>query len=143
MDNDSAGDSVDLMRLKKSNLEVLSGFGDVLIEIICRDTVAGHNVRRILSLALLDELIALDSSCPGGGGGVGGGTWMWYISREGYLKNIIETLVRGDNEMVNLLVPNGSALTSRADDAGQITNTVFFNYNDNLTIATAPRKALH
>ena len=46
---------------------------------------------RILSLALLDELIALDSSSPGGGGS-GGGTWMWYISREGYLKNIIETL---------------------------------------------------
>ena len=46
---------------------------------------------RILSLALLDELIALDASSPGGGG-IGGGSWMWYISREGYLKNIIETL---------------------------------------------------
>jgi len=31
---------------------------------------------------------------------------MWYISREGYLKNIIETLVRGDNELLKLLAPS-------------------------------------
>jgi len=94
------GSSLEVMRLRKANLEALTGFGDSLMEIICRDTVSGHDVRRILALALLDELIALDSN---------GSTWMWYISREGYLKNIIETLVRGDSELLNLLSPNNAA----------------------------------
>ena len=44
--DNAGGSSVDQLRLRKANLDVLSSFGDVIIEIICRDTVAGHDVRR-------------------------------------------------------------------------------------------------
>ena len=46
--DNAGGSSVDQLRLRKANLDVLSSFGDVIIEIICRDTVAGHDVRRYL-----------------------------------------------------------------------------------------------
>ena len=83
----------DLAKLRKANIDVLSGFGDVLIDTICRDSVSGHDIRRILALGLLDQLISLDKK----------GTWMWYVSREGYLKHIIEMLASEDTELLKLL----------------------------------------
>lgn len=75
-------EKADAARFFKANVEVLAGFGDVLIDTICRDTASGHDIRRILALGLLDQLIALDKQ----------GAWMWYVSREGYLKYVIDTL---------------------------------------------------
>ena len=86
---------LDIAKLKKANIDVLSGFGDMLIDTICRDSVSGHDIRRILALGLLDQLISLDKK----------GTWMWYVSREGYLKHIIEMLSSEDNELLNMLSP--------------------------------------
>ena len=86
---------LDIAKLRKANIDVLSGFGDMLIDAICRDSVSGHDIRRILALGLLDQLISLDKK----------GTWMWYVSREGYLKHIIEMLSSEDNELLNMLSP--------------------------------------
>ena len=86
---------LDIAKLRKANIDVLSGFGDMLIDTICRDSVSGHDVRRILALGLLDQLISLDKK----------GTWMWYVSREGYLKHIIEMLSSEDNELLKMLSP--------------------------------------
>ena len=40
-------------RLRKANCDVLSSFGDVFIDVICRDAVSGHDVRKMLALSLL------------------------------------------------------------------------------------------
>ncbi len=45
--------STDTGRLKKANIDVLSSFGDVFIDVICRDAVSGHDVRKMLALSLL------------------------------------------------------------------------------------------
>ena len=86
---------IDIAKLRKANIDVLTGFGDILIDTICRDSVSGHDIRKILALGLLDQLISLDKK----------GTWMWYVSREGYLKHIIEMLGSEDNELAMLLSP--------------------------------------
>ena len=47
-------------KLKKANLEVLLGYGDAFLDIVCRDSVSGHEIRMMLALSLLDELICLE-----------------------------------------------------------------------------------
>ena len=47
-------------KLKKANLEVLLGYGDAFLDIFCRDSVSGHEIRMMLALSLLDELICLE-----------------------------------------------------------------------------------
>lgn len=70
-------------RLKKANLEVLHGYGDAFLDVVCRDAVSGHEIRMMLALSLLDELICLE----------GRGAWLYYLSKQGYLRHIIESLV--------------------------------------------------
>ena len=82
-------------RLKKANLEVLHGYGDAflgksisrkkyhcviffvhvlfVIDVVCRDAVSGHEIRMMLALSLLDELICLE----------GRGAWLYYLSKQG------------------------------------------------------------
>ena len=49
-------------KLKKANLEVLLGYGDAFLDIVCRDSVSGHEIRMMLALSLLDELICLEGT---------------------------------------------------------------------------------
>ena len=54
------GKNSDEEKLKKANLEVLLGYGDAFLDIVCRDSVSGHEIRMMLALSLLDELICLE-----------------------------------------------------------------------------------
>ena len=40
---------------------------------VCRDAVSGHEIRMMLALSLLDELICLE----------GRGAWLYYLSKQG------------------------------------------------------------
>ena len=51
--NDDATSMSDGGRLRKSNCDVLASFGDVFIDVVCRDAVSGHDVRKMLALSLL------------------------------------------------------------------------------------------
>ena len=66
-------------RLKKANLEVLLGYGDAFLDIVCRDSVSGHEIRMMLALSVLDELLCLENR----------GSWLYYLTRQGYLRHII------------------------------------------------------
>jgi nuclear pore complex protein Nup205 len=59
-------------KFRKSNLELMLSFGDNFLDILCRDTVSGHDIRRMLALSVLDELVRLD----------GRGTWTHYMSAQ-------------------------------------------------------------
>ena len=50
----SGGSSMsDTGRLRKANCDVLSSFGDLFVDVVCRDAVSGHDVRKMLALSLL------------------------------------------------------------------------------------------
>ena len=47
-------------KLQKANLEVMLSYGTSLLEVLARDATTGHEVRRMLALAVLDEMTILD-----------------------------------------------------------------------------------
>jgi hypothetical protein len=51
--SDDSTSMSDSGRLRKANCDVLSSFGDVFIDVVCRDAVSGHDVRKMLALSLL------------------------------------------------------------------------------------------
>ena len=53
---------------------------------VCRDAVSGHEIRMMLALSLLDELICLE----------GRGAWLYYLSKQGkrqFFKKILEIVI--------------------------------------------------
>ena len=55
--------------------------------------MSGHEIRRMLALSLLDELIRIENR----------GSWLCYLSKQGYLRHIIESLVIEDDQLANLV----------------------------------------
>eukprot|EP00095_Tigriopus_kingsejongensis_P011855 maker-scaffold180_size281610-snap-gene-0.27 protein:Tk11855 transcript:maker-scaffold180_size281610-snap-gene-0.27-mRNA-1 annotation:"nuclear pore complex protein nup205" len=89
-------ESTSYQKFRKANLDIILDFGENFLDILCRDTVSGHNIRRMLALSVLDELIKLD----------GRGRWTFYMSNQGYLRHIIESLIKEDEELLTLLSPS-------------------------------------
>ena len=44
-------------------MEVIQGAGTSLLEILARDAVSGHEVRRMLAFAVLEEIVLMDRKC--------------------------------------------------------------------------------
>ncbi|CAB4060211.1 NUP205 [Lepeophtheirus salmonis] len=63
-------------KLRKANLEVLAGFGENFLEIICRDSVR---------------------------------SWIWYLSNQGYLRHLIESIKSEDEGLLQLMTSNSRA----------------------------------
>jgi len=90
---------------RKANLEVLQEFGENFLDTLCRDTVSGHDIRRMLALSVLVELVALDDR----------GGWTFYMSNQGYLRHIVESMAVEDEALARLLGPEDGA---EAESAG-------------------------
>merc|ERR550519_1659646 len=80
-------------KLHKANLEVVSSYGASFLEVVSRDACAGHEVRRMLALAVLDELVCLDRR----------GEAVRFLANQGFLKHIIESLITDQPGLVDLL----------------------------------------
>ena len=50
-------------KLQRVNMEVIQGAGTSLLEILARDAVSGHEVRRMLAFAVLEEIVLMDRKC--------------------------------------------------------------------------------
>ncbi|XP_023291874.2 nuclear pore complex protein Nup205 [Lucilia cuprina] len=74
-------------------VEVILQFGEKLIEIICHDCVAGHEICKMSALACIDVLLDIDTMS-----GI-----MNFISHHGYLSHIVESLAKSDEELCNTL----------------------------------------
>ncbi|KAM7343656.1 nuclear pore complex protein Nup205 [Cochliomyia hominivorax] len=74
-------------------VEVILQFGEKLIEIICHDCVAGHEICKMSALACIDVLLDIDTMF-----GI-----MNFISHHGYLSHIVESLAKSDEELCNTL----------------------------------------
>jgi nuclear pore complex protein Nup205 len=77
-------------KLQKTNLEiVLQQGGPALLEILARDASAGHEVRRMLALAVLDQLVVLDHQRTAG-------ACTRFLADQGFLKHLVESLLVDD-----------------------------------------------
>ena len=62
-------------KFRRANLDLLvSCGGDTFLDVVCRDTVSGHDIRRMLALSVIDELVNVEG---------GRGSWTHYMSNQG------------------------------------------------------------
>ena len=47
---------------------------NTFLDVVCRDTVSGHDIRRMLALSVIDELVNVEG---------GRGSWTHYMSNQG------------------------------------------------------------
>ncbi len=88
-------------KLQKANLDIILGQGGpALLEIVARDASSGHEVRRMLALALLDELVVLDRL----------GACTRFLTDQGFLRHLIDSLLVDEAALVDLLTqqPGGN-----------------------------------
>ncbi|XP_075154690.1 nuclear pore complex protein Nup205 [Haematobia irritans] len=77
----------------KMAIEVLLSFGDKLMETICHDCIAGHDICKMSALACIDVLLDIDSMAH----------LMNFIAHHGYLSHIIESIAKSDNQLCSTL----------------------------------------
>lgn len=74
-------------------VEVLQTFGDKLVEILCHDSTAGHDVVKMLALASVNLLLDIDTMTQ----------FINFISTRGYLAHIIDSLLKTDHRLQKIL----------------------------------------
>ncbi|XP_064463706.1 nuclear pore complex protein Nup205-like [Ornithodoros turicata] len=83
----------DTERLRQNHMEMVSSYGEQLMEVVCRDVCSGHEVTQMLALATLDVILSLDVRQH----------WLSYLSRKGYLRHLIDSIMNNDEEIKNFL----------------------------------------
>ncbi|XP_039625995.1 nuclear pore complex protein Nup205 isoform X3 [Polypterus senegalus] len=87
-------------KLQRENLFIIESYGTALMEVICRDACDGHEIGRMLALAVLDAVmdrhISIDKECQ----------WLQYMANSGYLKVLVQSLRQDDTMLQCLLVPH-------------------------------------
>ncbi|XP_069822932.1 nuclear pore complex protein Nup205 [Dendropsophus ebraccatus] len=82
-------------KLQRDNLVIFESYGAALMEVICRDSCDGHEVYRMLALALLDRIVCVDKQQQ----------WLLYLCNSGYLQSLVDSLAQDDAVLQNLLTP--------------------------------------
>ncbi|KAJ4431675.1 hypothetical protein ANN_20275, partial [Periplaneta americana] len=77
----------------QASLEVIGGFGEGLVDVLCHDCTGGHDVCKMLALSCLDKLIELDPHT----------SWVSFLSSRGYLKHLIDSLLNSDDKLISIL----------------------------------------
>ncbi|KAK2496501.1 hypothetical protein MC885_011535, partial [Smutsia gigantea] len=89
-------------KLQRENVAIIESYGAALMEVVCRDACDGHEIGRMLALALLDRIVSVDKQQQ----------WLLYISNSGYLKVLVDSLVEDDHTLQSLLIPQPPLLKS-------------------------------
>nr|XP_045244264.1 nuclear pore complex protein Nup205 isoform X3 [Macaca fascicularis] len=82
-------------KLQRENIAIIESYGAALMEVVCRDACDGHEIGRMLALALLDRIVSVDKQQQ----------WLLYLSNSGYLKVLVDSLVEDDRTLQSLLMP--------------------------------------
>ncbi|KAM6937323.1 nuclear pore complex protein Nup205 [Xenentodon cancila] len=82
-------------KLQRENLAIIESYGKALMEIVCRDACDGHEISRMLALAVLDRILSIDRQ----------NQWLVYICNSGYLRSLVESLRQDDAALQSLLTP--------------------------------------
>ncbi|GIY47224.1 nuclear pore complex protein Nup205 [Caerostris extrusa] len=80
-------------KLRTEYMEIILSFGETIMEIICRDACTGHDITKMLSLAVLDVIVSLDTQQH----------WLAFLVSKGYLRHILDSLSKDDEELQTLL----------------------------------------
>ncbi len=76
--------------------ESLYRSGERFMEAVCRDASDGREKLVILALSALSAMIALD----------GENRWLGFLERRGYLLHFVDEIVRSDQDLLALLLPD-------------------------------------
>lgn len=76
--------------------DITSSFGEKLVDVVSQDCIGGHDVCKMLALASFSMLISINGIV----------NWIVHISGRGYLKHIIDSILKSDDDLRNLLEPN-------------------------------------
>ncbi|ETE62674.1 Nuclear pore complex protein [Ophiophagus hannah] len=82
-------------KLQRENMAIIESYGSALMEVVCRDACDGHEIGRMLALALLDRIVSIDKQHQ----------WLLYLSNSGYLKVLVDSLADDDVKLQSLLIP--------------------------------------
>ncbi|XP_027698133.1 nuclear pore complex protein Nup205 isoform X1 [Vombatus ursinus] len=82
-------------KLQRENIAIIESYGAALMEVVCRDACDGHEIGRMLALALLDRIVSVDKQQQ----------WLLYLSNSGYLKVLVDSLAEDDLTLQSLLTP--------------------------------------
>ncbi|XP_060892659.1 nuclear pore complex protein Nup205 [Labrus mixtus] len=82
-------------KLQRENLAIIESYGKSLMEVVCRDACDGHEISRMLALAVLDRILSIDRQ----------NQWLVYICNSGYLRTLVESLRQDDVALQSLLTP--------------------------------------
>ncbi|KFP41317.1 Nuclear pore complex protein Nup205, partial [Chlamydotis macqueenii] len=82
-------------KLQRENMAIIESYGAALMEVVCRDACDGHEIGRMLALALLDRIVSVDKQQQ----------WLLYLSNSGYLKVLVDSLADDDLTLQSLLTP--------------------------------------
>ncbi|KAM4746874.1 nuclear pore complex protein Nup205 [Rhinophrynus dorsalis] len=82
-------------KLQRDNLSIFESYGTALMEVVCRDACDGHEIGRMLALALLDRIVSVDKQQQ----------WLLFLSNSGYLKVLVDSLAQDDAVLQSLLTP--------------------------------------
>ncbi|XP_021914767.1 nuclear pore complex protein Nup205 isoform X2 [Zootermopsis nevadensis] len=77
----------------QASMDVIVGFGEGLVDVLCHDCTGGHDVCKMLALSCLDKLIELDPHT----------SWVSFLSSHGYLKHLIDSLLDSDEKLLSVL----------------------------------------
>ncbi|KAM4619053.1 nuclear pore complex protein Nup205 [Polymixia lowei] len=82
-------------KLQRENLAIIESYGTALMEVVCRDACDGHEIGRMLALAVLDRILSIDRQSQ----------WLVYVCNSGYLRVLVESLKQDDAALQSLLTP--------------------------------------
>ncbi|XP_053478778.1 nuclear pore complex protein Nup205 [Ictalurus furcatus] len=82
-------------KLQRENLAIIESYGTALMEVVCRDACDGHEIGRMLALAVLDRVLSIDRQSQ----------WLVYLCNSGYLRVLVESLRQDDAALQTLLIP--------------------------------------
>eukprot|EP00064_Thunnus_orientalis_P003055 superscaffoldBa00000243_g3063 len=82
-------------KLQRENLAIIESYGKALMEVVCRDACDGHEISRMLALAVLDRILSIDRQ----------NQWLVYVCNSGYLRSLVESLRQDDTALQSLLTP--------------------------------------
>uniref|UniRef100_A0A8C9YJT1 Nucleoporin 205 n=1 Tax=Sander lucioperca TaxID=283035 RepID=A0A8C9YJT1_SANLU len=82
-------------KLQRENLAIIESYGRALMEVVCRDACDGHEISRMLALAVLDRILSIDRQ----------NQWLVYLCNSGYLRSLVESLRQDDAALQSLLTP--------------------------------------
>ncbi|XP_064417895.1 nuclear pore complex protein Nup205 isoform X2 [Latimeria chalumnae] len=82
-------------KLQRESMMIIESYGAGLMEVVCRDACDGHEIGRMLALAVLDRIVVIDKQQH----------WLLYLSSSGYLKVLVDSLEQEDITLQSMLNP--------------------------------------